>query len=65
MIISIILFVLLFITTIIVKLMQKNDTQGKLKRFNEIIERPAYKPVLFIQEILLYLYLVLSYVDFQ
>ena len=38
MIISIILFVLLFITTIIVKLMQKNDTQGKLKRFNEIIE---------------------------
>ena len=37
MIISIILFVLLFIT-IIVKLMQKNDTQGKLKRFNEIIE---------------------------
>ena len=36
--ISIILFVLLFITTIIVKLMQKNDTQGKLKRFNEIIE---------------------------
>ena len=38
MIISIILFVLLFITTIIVKLMHKNDTQGKLKRFNEIIE---------------------------
>ena len=29
---------LLFIRTIIVKLMQKNDTQGKLKRFNEIIE---------------------------
>ena len=39
MIISIILFVLLFITTIIVKLMQKNDTQGKLKRFNEIYNR--------------------------
>ena len=38
MIISIILFVLWFITTIIVKLMHKHDTQGKLKRFNEIIE---------------------------
>lgn len=38
MIISIILFVLLLVTTIIVKLIQKNDTQGKLKRFNEIVE---------------------------
>lgn len=36
MIISIILFVLLFITTIIVKLMQKNDTQGKLKRLMKL-----------------------------